>query len=100
MIVYTPVMEPGYEWDPEKNEENIRKHGIDFRTAVRIFAGPVLERRDDRFDYGEVRMAAIGVVDGIEMTVYTTDRGKRRRLISARKATRDERQAYYHAIYP
>lgn len=93
-------METSCEWDPEKNEQNLRKHGVDFITAVRIFAGPVLERRDDRFDYGEVRMAAIGVVDGIEMTVYYTDRGKRRRLFSARKATRDERQAYYHAIYP
>ncbi|MCP4659967.1 MAG: BrnT family toxin [bacterium] len=56
-----------------------------------IFTESVLEHRDDRFDYGEVRMAAIGVVDGIEMTVYTTDRDQRRRLISARKATRDER---------
>ena len=39
---------PGYEWDEAKNQANIRKHGIDFRDAVRIFDKPTLDRVDSR----------------------------------------------------
>ena len=87
-----------FEWDEAKRSTNLARHGIDFVDAVRIFDGPILERTDDRFDYGETRIAAIGVVDGHEITVYFTVRGTTIRIISARKATRDERQAYDQAI--
>jgi uncharacterized DUF497 family protein len=56
-------------WDPAKNATNIRRHGIAFADVGRIFDGPTLERVDDRFDYGEVRIYAIGVVEGVEVTV-------------------------------
>ncbi len=94
--MYTPVVR--FEWDPEKNTANLRKHGIDFATAIRVFQDCVLERMDDRYDYGEIRIAAIGRVDGIEVTVYYTERSGVRRIISARKATRNERKAYYNAL--
>jgi uncharacterized protein len=58
-----------FTWDPAKNAENLRRHGIGFRDAVRIFNGPTVERTDDRFDYGEVRIYAIGLVNGIEITI-------------------------------
>ncbi|WP_089718145.1 BrnT family toxin [Candidatus Entotheonella palauensis] len=45
-----------FEWDPAKNNRNITHHGIDFEDARRIFDGLVLERIDDRFDYGEERI--------------------------------------------
>ncbi len=89
-----------FDWDPAKNEQNIRIHGIDFNVAVRAFRGPVLERIDDRVDYGETRMVAIGLLDGIEITLVYTDRGEVRRMISARKATHHERHAYYQALNP
>jgi hypothetical protein len=87
-----------FDWDPAKRRENLRQHGLDFKTALRIFEGPVLERLDDRFDYGEQRISAVGIVDGLEVSVYYTDRGDVRRLISARKATKDERKAYCQAL--
>jgi uncharacterized DUF497 family protein len=87
-----------FDWDPEKRVENLRKHDIDFVAAVGIFDGPILERHDDRFDYDEIRMAAIGIVDGIEIVVYYTDRGDVRRIFSARKATKHERKVYYQAF--
>jgi uncharacterized DUF497 family protein len=48
--IYSPK---AFEWDPAKREANLRKHGIDFARAVRIFEAPVLERQDQRRDYGE-----------------------------------------------
>ena len=52
-----------FEWDPGKNAVNVGKHGVDFEDACRIFEGPVLERVDDRRDYGETRVAALGEVE-------------------------------------
>ena len=44
-----------YNWDEAKNEINISKHGLDFADVHLIFEGQVLEKLDDRFDYGEER---------------------------------------------
>jgi uncharacterized protein len=60
-------------WDAGKNAINVRRHGIAFEDAKRIFDGPTVERVDDRFDYGETRVYAIGLVNGIEFTVIYTD---------------------------
>ena len=74
----------------------IARHGIAFEDAVRIFEGPTLERVDDRFEYGEVRVYAIGIVNGIEITVIYTDVSQsERRIISAWRAERHEREAYW-----
>ena len=87
-----------FEWDVGKNAANLAKHGVEFADASRIFEGPVLERLDDREDYGETRIAAVGVVEGRELFVVYTMRGETRRIISARKANRHERQAYHQAL--
>ncbi len=44
-----------FAWDPRKNRSNVRRHGITFQDAARIFEGATVERIDDRFDYGEAR---------------------------------------------
>lgn len=84
-----------FEWDESKRKSNLSKHGIDFVDACRIFAGPLVERDDDRKDYGESRIAALGEVEGIVVYVVYTWRGDVCRLISARKAGTDERAAYH-----
>lgn len=89
----------GFEWDPAKNTANVAKHRIDFEDAARIFEGPVLEQVDIRRDYGEERLAVIGVAMGLELFVVYTVRGNNRRIISARRANNYERDAYYRA-YP
>lgn len=76
-----------FTWDRRKNAINVRRHGVDFVDAKSIFEGPTVERDDDRFDYGEVRVYAIGLVNGVEVTVIYTDRnGDERHLISAWRA--------------
>jgi uncharacterized DUF497 family protein len=85
-----------YTWDPVKNRRNIARYGIAFEDAVKIFEGPTLERVDDRFEYGEVRVYAIGIVNEIEITVIYTDVSQtERRIISAWRAERHEREAYW-----
>lgn len=84
-----------YEWDEAKSEANFRARGFDFAYAALIFDGPTLERNDDRADYGEPRIQAIGKVDGgVLFVVYTWRKGLVRRIISARLANRRERDAY------
>ncbi len=88
-----------YTWDPEKNRQNVARHGIAFEDAIKIFEGPTLEKVDDRFDYGEIRVYAIGVANGIEITVVYTDTSNEvRRIISAWRAERHEREAYWNTI--
>ena len=85
-----------YIWDPEKNRQNVARHGIAFEDAIKIFEGPTLEKVDDRFEYSEIRVYAIGVVEGIEITVIYTDVSQtERRIVSAWRAERHEREAYW-----
>ena len=83
-----------FEWDPEKDSINIRKHRIDFDTAKLIWTGTVLERVDSRRQYGEIRFQGFGVVEGRVLTVIFTWRGATRRIISARKANIREKRLF------
>lgn len=89
-------------WDARKSDRNFRARGFDFEFATQMFDGPTLERPDERRDYGERRVVAIGRADGITLTLVYTDRaeagGKIRRIISARVSSRSERQAYDEAV--
>jgi uncharacterized protein len=81
-----------FEWDESKRQANLAKHRIDFRDAKRVFDGPVFERIGTR--HGEDRIFAIGLMEDIEIVVVYVMRGTRRRVISARRADRNERQEY------
>ena len=88
-----------FEWVEEKNRLNIEKHGIDFADAVDIFNHPLLTALDSRKDYGEDRWQAIGwmhTVVGVD--IYTERVGDVTRVISARKATRQEVKSYEKII--
>lgn len=92
-------MSCSYEWDENKNKVNIAKHGVDFEDAMYIFSGHTLEREDDRYEYGETRFVALGMVDNrVYVVVYTDRDDTTRRIISARKAEPHERKAYYKAL--
>lgn len=84
-----------FEWDEEKRQSNLQKHGVDFIRACQIFEGYTVEFEDSRYNYGEERFIAIGQTGGQVFTVVYTLRGEVIRLISARKATKNERRIYY-----
>jgi len=83
-----------FEWDNEKSGANLRERGFDYAHAARIFEAPILEMDDTRADYGERRIQAIGQVDGDYLFVVYTWRKDVRRIISARRANRKERDIY------
>ena len=113
-------------WDKAKNEANIKKHGIDFKTAAQVFnddyclidedyAHSEGEDREsitgqpvDPDDYlevpgiGNIPRAIIGEVDNVLFVVYTIRSRKGidyRRIISARVADDDERELYESLKY-
>jgi len=84
-----------FEWDDEKNEINIRKHGIDFTDAVDIFNYPYLTLKDESRIYDEERWIAIGCFNFlIGVVIYTEPKENLIRVISARKATSNEVRRY------
>ena len=83
----------GFDWDEPKAASNEAKHGIAFHEAIEVFDDPgSIEVIDDRKRYGEERLIAIGLVSGVPISVVYTMRGTSRRIISARPASRKERQ--------
>ena len=88
-----------FEWDEDKNQSNIKKHGVSFEQACAIFDGFTLDFIDDRYDYGELREMSIGRVEQvIYLAVIHTDRDGVRRIISARQASKKERKHYEKEI--
>ena len=86
-----------YEWDDKKNESNYNKHNFEFSDGIEIFFDPLrLVKKDIRFYYGENRYLIIGTKREAVLLVCFTMRGLfKRRIISVRKASRQERRKYY-----
>jgi len=85
-----------FEWHHAKARSNYAKHGVTFDTAKRAFADPfAVEVLDDSADYGEERFLLIGMVDGQLLSIVYTPRQGRCRLITARRATKDEQDHYF-----
>ena len=83
-----------FEWDEAKSRRNLNERGFGFEYAARIFSGSTLEKPDNRREYGEVRIQAIGrVINDILFVVYT-DRSDAHHIISARLASRKERRLW------
>lgn len=86
-------------WDERKNRANKRKHGVSFETASLIFDDPYHVSRPDREMEGELRWQTIGMVRGAQIllvahTVSESEDEEVLRIISARKATPQERSVY------
>lgn len=85
-----------FEWDEDKNKKNIIKHGVDFEDATRVFYDESsFVVYDDRKDYGEDRFQIIGMAYGTVLLVaYTERHGDTIRIISARRADKNEQTSY------
>ena len=85
-----------FEWDSKKALSNIRKHGVTFREAVMVFNDTLaITYYDDAHSDHEQRFVTLGISDmGRVLVVCHTLIGENIRLISARKATRLERNFY------
>jgi uncharacterized DUF497 family protein len=85
-------------WDESKRKLNLAKHGIDFRDAQSIFEGPLVTAEDSREDYGETRYVALGLLEGIVVSIAYTERGESVRIISIRKALKHEARFFLSQI--
>lgn len=86
-----------FEWDEDKRREVLAERGIDFERAKEIWQGAVLEVAS-RTETSEQRFLAVGEAEGRVITVVYTWRGRKRRLITARRARRHEAEDYYAAL--
>lgn len=85
------------EFDPDKNLRNIRERGLPFEQAEEFDFETALIEADDRHNYGEVRITAIGRLDNILHVLIFTMRGDALRVISFRKANKREVRRYEQA---
>lgn len=90
-------MDLEFDWDPDKNERNFSKHGVSFDQATDVFDDPLrIEFVSLRGHMSEVRKLVIGSRGEDVLAVIFTDRGNTKRIISARRASRNERRKYHH----
>ena len=85
------------EWDNNKAASNLIKHKIDFEDAKNIFLDPNRLEREDKRDYNETRIQVIGIVNQVVFFVVYTKRNGRYRIISARRANKNEQRQYYQS---
>ena len=85
-----------FEWDEAKAKSNVRKHGVGFEEAATVFADPLsLTISDPAHSQAEDRFIILGEsFSGKLLVVVHTERGDNLRIISARRATRRERENY------
>ncbi|MDX6558877.1 MAG: uncharacterized protein QOF72_1926 [Blastocatellia bacterium] len=84
-----------FEWDETKRRSNIRQHGIDFVDAEEVFAGETITFLDDRYDYGETRFLTFGLLWGEVVAIVHIETDKVIRVISVRRASKDEEETYF-----
>ena len=88
------------EFDPSKDRANIVKHGVSLADAGSFDWDTALEREDDRFDYGERRFVALGLIrDRPHVLVFTDgSHDEAIRVISLRRADKHEARYYYGKV--
>lgn len=93
-------MDAEFEWEPQKAESNLRKHGVTFAEAATVFFDPLsVAVPDPLHSIDENRFVITGLSYGRRLLVVVhSDRGDRIRLISARLATPNERENYESGI--
>lgn len=89
-----------FEWDAVKGRSNIDKHGVSFEEASTVFGDPLSRTIPDPLHSGEEdRYTTVGVSAQFNLLVVIhADRGESIRLISARQATRAEREDYEEGV--
>jgi len=85
-------------YDAEKRLKTLRDRALDFESARELFQGKHFTDLDERVDYGEKRQISLGRIGDEVVVVVWTERSDTRRIISMRKADRDERADYNEAL--
>ena len=81
-------------FDWTKRDRTLAERGLDFADAELVFAGTLIEDRDERYEYGEERLVTVGLLRGRMVIIVWTWRGTTRHIISMRKANDREQRRY------
>ena len=85
-----------FEWDEAKRKVNLRKHRIDFVAVEKVLlTSETMSYIDERFSYGEERFITLGLLDGKVIAIVHTIEEEVIRVISARKAMKNEEESYF-----
>ena len=87
-----------FEWDERKRRSNLKVHKLDFRDAPEVFDGPTVTYEDDRFRYREQCFVTLGLLKGIAVSIVHTETPEQIRVISFRKATRNEETYLFKSL--
>jgi uncharacterized protein len=87
-----------FSWDESKRSANIKKHRLDFADGRKVFSGPTFTFEDKRFQYVEQRFITIGMLDGQVIIVAHTETEKEIRIISMRKARKNEQKIFFENL--
>ena len=87
-----------FTWDEVKRDANLRDHGLDFFDAREVFSGPTFTFEDARFSYGEQRFVTLGVLRGLVVSIIHAETARMIRIISFRKATKNEQAIFFRQI--
>lgn len=87
-----------FEWDEAKRLSNINRHKIDFIGLEKVFAGETITFLDNRFDYGEIRFLTFGLLNQRVVAIAHTETNEGIRVISVRKASKNEENIYFKEI--
>ena len=84
-----------FEWDEAKRQTNLSNHKFDFAEVEIVFSGITFTFEDDRFEYGEDRFITLGLLRETVVVIAHTERNDTVRVISMRKATKNEQTHYF-----
>jgi hypothetical protein len=94
--VYDDAMR--FTWHEAKRKANIKKHGIDFADAYKVFAGPTFTFEDTRFNYGEQRWITIGMYNLAVVVIAHNETEDEIHIISMRKAEKHEQEIFFENL--
>jgi uncharacterized DUF497 family protein len=87
-----------FAWDEEKRISNLKKHELDFQQVYLIFENDTFTFEDKRFAYRECRFVTLGLLNADVVVVIHTETKDEIRVISLRKATKNEQKLYFTNI--
>ena len=87
-----------FTWHEPKRKANLKLHGLDFLDAPRVFEGVTFTFEDDRFEYSEKRFVTLGFLGDITVSIVHTETESEIRVISFRKATRNEEDILFQNL--
>lgn len=97
-LYYCVYIEPAmrYTYDTKKKAANLKKHGLNFYDAQSVIeSGQTVTFEDRRCDYGEARYITMGLLCDVVVVIATAETDKTIRIISMRKAEKNEQKIYF-----